>query len=172
MAGTIPSHELFTSCYEYSSIVGWMQAGAGEGHVDSIYHPYLTVIDFCLCCSFSMESLIRKHLSQGRLTIADSTALQSSARQTLLEIAHSYQYHSCLIVFNMSLQTCLATISSKRVGVPWARRSSPIICKPCDALCWRSLTRVGMRSVCWMSGIVRWIWKLCPDSICLVRKRV
>jgi predicted kinase len=51
--------------------------------------------------------IIRKRLFQGRLTIADSTALQASARQTLVEIARYYQYHSCLVVFNMSLQTCL-----------------------------------------------------------------
>ncbi len=52
--------------------------------------------------------IIRKRLFQGRLTIADSTALQSNARQALIEIAKRYQYHSCLFVFNMSLQTCLA----------------------------------------------------------------
>ncbi len=52
--------------------------------------------------------IIRKRLYQGRLTIADSTALQANARQTLIEIAQRYQYHSCLFVFNMSLQTCLA----------------------------------------------------------------
>jgi len=52
--------------------------------------------------------IIRKRLFQGRLTIADSTALHANARQTLVEIAQRYQYHSCLVVFNMSLQTCLA----------------------------------------------------------------
>jgi len=52
--------------------------------------------------------IIHKRLFQGRLTIADSTALQANARQTLVEIARRYQYHSCLVVFNMSLQTCLA----------------------------------------------------------------
>jgi predicted kinase len=52
--------------------------------------------------------IIRKRLYQGRLTIADSTALQANARQTLVEIARRYQYHSCLVIFNMSLQTCLA----------------------------------------------------------------
>ena len=52
--------------------------------------------------------IIRKRLFQGRLTIADSTALQANARQALIEIARCYQYHRCLFVFNMSLQTCLA----------------------------------------------------------------
>lgn len=52
--------------------------------------------------------IIRKRLFQGRLTIVDSTALQANARQNLVEIARRYQYHSCLLVFNMSLQTCLA----------------------------------------------------------------
>jgi protein phosphatase len=52
--------------------------------------------------------IVRKRLFLGRLTIADSTALQANARQTLIEMARRYQYHSCLLVFNMSLQTCLA----------------------------------------------------------------
>jgi len=52
--------------------------------------------------------IIRKRLFQGRLTIADSTALQANARQALIEIARRYQYHSSLFVFNMSLETCLA----------------------------------------------------------------
>jgi predicted kinase len=53
-------------------------------------------------------SIIRKRLCQERLTIADSTALQAKTRQTLIETAQHYQYHSYLFVFNMSLQTCLA----------------------------------------------------------------
>ena len=52
--------------------------------------------------------IIRKRLFLGRLTIADSTALQANARHILLEMAQRYQYHSCLFAFNMSLQTCLA----------------------------------------------------------------
>jgi protein phosphatase len=52
--------------------------------------------------------IIRKRLFQGRLTIADSTALQANARQALIEIARRYQCHSSLFVFNMSLETCLA----------------------------------------------------------------
>lgn len=52
--------------------------------------------------------IIRKRLFQGCLTIADSTALHANARKILIEMARCYQYHSCLFVFNMSLQTCLA----------------------------------------------------------------
>ena len=52
--------------------------------------------------------IIRKRLFQGCLTIADSTALQANARLTLVEIARCCRYRSCLVVFNMSLQTCLA----------------------------------------------------------------
>src|SRR5579863_10426372 len=52
--------------------------------------------------------IIHKRLFQGRLTIADSTALQANARQALIEIARRYQYHCSLFVFNMSLETCLA----------------------------------------------------------------
>ncbi len=53
-------------------------------------------------------SIIEKRLLQGRLTIADSTALQASTRQSLMQIARFYHYQTALCVFNMSLQTCLA----------------------------------------------------------------
>lgn len=51
--------------------------------------------------------LVCKRLSLGRPTIADSTALQYNARQTLLGIGRRFQFQTCLFVFNMSLQTCV-----------------------------------------------------------------
>ncbi|HTI14045.1 MAG TPA: AAA family ATPase [Dictyobacter sp.] len=51
--------------------------------------------------------IIHKRFLQGHLTIADSTALKTEARQHLLQLAQRYQYQTCLIVFNRSLQICL-----------------------------------------------------------------
>ncbi len=51
--------------------------------------------------------IIHKRMFQGRLTIADSTALQADARQKLLDLAAKHQYYTCLFLFNMSLETCL-----------------------------------------------------------------
>ncbi|GCF07442.1 AAA family ATPase [Dictyobacter arantiisoli] len=51
--------------------------------------------------------IIHKRMFQGRLTIADSTALQADARKKLRELASRHQYFTCLFLFNMSLETCL-----------------------------------------------------------------
>ena len=51
--------------------------------------------------------IIHKRMFQGRMTIADSTALQPEARHRLLEVVHRHHYYTCLLVFNMSLETCL-----------------------------------------------------------------
>ncbi|HLG74765.1 MAG TPA: AAA family ATPase [Ktedonobacteraceae bacterium] len=51
--------------------------------------------------------IMHKRMFHGRFTIADSTALQADARRRLRELAARHQYHTCLIVFNMSLATCL-----------------------------------------------------------------
>lgn len=51
--------------------------------------------------------IISKRLYQNRLTIADSTALQADPRRHLLEIAQRYHYNACLLLFDVSLKTCL-----------------------------------------------------------------
>jgi predicted kinase len=52
--------------------------------------------------------IIHKRMLQGRLTIADSTALHADSRQKLLDLAAKHQYCSCLMLFDMSLETCLS----------------------------------------------------------------
>ena len=49
----------------------------------------------------------KRRMFQGRLTIADSTALQPEPRQRLLELAQRHHYQTCLFVFDTSLETCL-----------------------------------------------------------------
>lgn len=51
--------------------------------------------------------IMHKRMFQGRLTIADSTALQADARRKLRDLALRHHYFTCLFVFNMSLETCL-----------------------------------------------------------------
>jgi protein phosphatase len=52
--------------------------------------------------------IIQKRMFQHSLTIADSTALIPEARHRLVEMARRQQFTPCLVVFNMSLQTCIA----------------------------------------------------------------
>lgn len=51
--------------------------------------------------------IIDKRMLQGRLTIADSTALHADLRHKLLDLATQHQYYTCLLLFDMSLETCL-----------------------------------------------------------------
>jgi protein phosphatase len=51
--------------------------------------------------------IINKRMLQGHLTIADSTALQADTRQKLLSLAAKHHYCTCLLLFDMSLETCL-----------------------------------------------------------------
>jgi predicted kinase len=52
--------------------------------------------------------IIYKRMSLGRFTVADSTALQQFARRRLLDQAHRSGYFACLLIFNISPETCLA----------------------------------------------------------------
>lgn len=51
--------------------------------------------------------IISKRMYQNRLTIADSTALLPDARQRLLDLALRHHYSKHLLVFNVSLETCM-----------------------------------------------------------------
>jgi predicted kinase len=51
--------------------------------------------------------IIRKRLFLGRFTVADSTALLPDARRRLREQARMQGYLACLLIFNISAETCL-----------------------------------------------------------------
>ena len=51
--------------------------------------------------------IIRQRLAFGRVAVADSTALERSARRELLRIAAECERPAVLIVFNVPLETCL-----------------------------------------------------------------
>ncbi len=51
--------------------------------------------------------IIHKRMFQNRFTIADSTALQADWRRRLIDIAQRHRYPAYLLIFNVSLETCL-----------------------------------------------------------------
>lgn len=51
--------------------------------------------------------ILHKRMFQGRFTIADSTALQASARLKILEVARRHNYFTSLLLFNISPATCM-----------------------------------------------------------------
>ncbi len=51
--------------------------------------------------------LIDMRLSLGRLTVADSTALDRHARKKLKKIAEKHGFHTALFLFNVPLELCL-----------------------------------------------------------------
>src|SRR5712692_832436 len=52
--------------------------------------------------------IIQKRLLLGRFTVADSTALYPAARGRLRELSRSSRYLSCLLLFNIQPDLCLA----------------------------------------------------------------
>ncbi len=52
--------------------------------------------------------IINIRMRLGRFIVADSTALQPFARRRLLDQAHRSGYIACLLIFNVSLETCRA----------------------------------------------------------------
>lgn len=65
-----------------------------------------------------MYFIIRKRLSLRRLTIADATNLKSEDRGKLIPIARRFRFNSAIIIFNISLETCLARNASRDRVVP------------------------------------------------------
>ena len=54
-----------------------------------------------------LHFLIEQRLSINRLCVVDSTALTAPARKSLLEIARRYQVPAAVLLFDVSLETCL-----------------------------------------------------------------
>src|SRR5947209_869912 len=50
--------------------------------------------------------IIHKRMLQGCFTVADSTALRPEARHKLRELARRHGYLACLLIFNISTETC------------------------------------------------------------------
>jgi protein phosphatase len=54
----------------------------------------------------------------GRLTVADSTALEERARAELLRIARAHARHAALLLFDVPLEVCLAQNAQREREVP------------------------------------------------------
>ncbi len=61
--------------------------------------------------------IIDRRMRLSRFTVADSTALQAFARRRLLDHAHRSGYAACLLLFNVSVATCLARDSVRQRSV-------------------------------------------------------
>jgi protein phosphatase len=65
-----------------------------------------------------MYFIIRKRLLIRRLTVADATNLKAEDRGRLISIARRFRFNSAVIIFNISLETCLARNASRDRVVP------------------------------------------------------
>lgn len=65
-----------------------------------------------------MYFIIEKRLYLGRITVADATNLRREHRKTLQKIARLYQFNTAAIVFNTSLETCIARNAARKRVVP------------------------------------------------------
>lgn len=61
--------------------------------------------------------LIDMRLSQGQLTVADSTALDRSARDRLKKLAAKHNSHTLLVMFNIPLELCMRQNDSRERNV-------------------------------------------------------
>jgi protein phosphatase len=57
--------------------------------------------------------IIRKRLTLGRFTVADSTALQPDARRKLRDLSRHFGYFGCLLIFNIPPEICLERNKSR-----------------------------------------------------------
>jgi len=65
-----------------------------------------------------MYFIIEKRLKLGRLTVADATNLEREHRVTLNRIAGKFQFNTAAIVFNISMEDCLARNATRGRRVP------------------------------------------------------
>lgn len=73
--------------------------------------------------------IIQKRLALGRLTVADSTALQDFARAPLLAMAQQAGFHTCLLVFQVAFAVCHQRNQQRARQVP-----SEVISQQCALL--------------------------------------
>jgi protein phosphatase len=65
-----------------------------------------------------MHFIIDKRLTLGRLTLADATNLRREYRRTLIRIAQDHGFNTAAIVFDVSMETCLARNAARTRKVP------------------------------------------------------
>jgi predicted kinase len=65
-----------------------------------------------------MDSIIEMRLRLGRLTVADATNLKREDRRPLVKLARRANFNTAAIVFNISLDVCLARNARRSRVVP------------------------------------------------------
>lgn len=65
-----------------------------------------------------MHFIVGKRLALGRLTVADATNLRREHRRTMIRIAKDYGFNTAAIVFDVSMETCLARNAARKRKVP------------------------------------------------------
>jgi predicted kinase len=65
-----------------------------------------------------LHTIVDLRARLGRLTVADSTALQARARRELLAIARRHRRHAALLLFDLPVETCLEQGSRRELAVP------------------------------------------------------
>ena len=65
-----------------------------------------------------MHFIIEKRLYLGRLTVADATNLRRNNREKLASIARGFHFNTAAIIFNLSLETCMARNQARARVVP------------------------------------------------------
>lgn len=50
--------------------------------------------------------ILKKRMFLGRFSVADSTALYADARRRLRDMARWHGFYACLLIFNISQETC------------------------------------------------------------------
>jgi protein phosphatase len=57
--------------------------------------------------------ILRKRMQLGHFCVADSVALQASARQQLRSLSRQFGYYGCLLIFHTPPEVCLARDSQR-----------------------------------------------------------
>jgi len=65
-----------------------------------------------------MHFLVEKRLLLGRLTVCDATNLEPGARRPLMRLARRFGFNAIAIVFDLSLDTCIARNAGRGRVVP------------------------------------------------------
>jgi predicted kinase len=65
-----------------------------------------------------MHFIIEKRLGLGRLTVADATNLKRDERRWMIRAARYFRFRSAALVFDISLETCLARNARRSRVVP------------------------------------------------------
>jgi predicted kinase len=65
-----------------------------------------------------LHFIVERRLSLGRLTVADATNLKAEDRRPMIELANRFGFNLAAIIFNVSLDVCLARNAGRTRSIP------------------------------------------------------